>query len=173
MIRLEPLSSAHAEEILHGQDEYLAAEISGRRWDAQSIADFLSRVERWRADGPLREYAARDGVHVVGGAGAALLGAGLDHGQAALTYWVLAAYRGRGYGHRIATQIAQLTAADPRVQELVLRIDAANLPSQAVARHLGAQRTGRWARHPGDHTRRVEVWTLPAQEVATQLPCRS
>lgn len=173
MIRLEPLRSAHAEEILHGQDEILAAEISGRRWDAQSLAAFLARVERWRADGPLREYAARDGVHVVGGAGAALLGAGLDHGQAALTYWVLAAYRGRGYGHLIATQIAQLTAADPRVQEFVLRIDAANLPSQAVARRLGAQRTGRWARHPGDHQRRVEVWTLPAQEVATQLPCRS
>lgn len=173
MIRLEPLSSAHAEEILHGQDEHLAAEISGRRWDAQSIAAFLSRVERWRADGPLREYAACDGSRLVGGAGAALLGAGLHHGQAALTYWVLAAYRGRGYGHLIATQVAQLTAADPRVQELVLRIDAENRPSQAVARRLGAQRTGRWARHPGDHTRRVEVWTLPAQEVAAQLPCSS
>ena len=168
MIRLEALGPRHVDAILAGQDPLLAHEIAGRTWDRPSLDAFLARAARWRADGPLREYAAvrrerevdSTGL-LVGGGGVALLGAGLDRGQAALTYWVLAAHRGRGHGHEIAAALVRTLHGDTRVREIILRIDPGNSASQAVARRLGARPVGRLEPHPADARRRVERWTLP------------
>lgn len=174
MIRLEPLAPQHAPSLLAGQDDLLAQEIIGRRWEPEPLQAFLERTARWRPDGPLREFAAvRDEAagdrgdcshsppdELVGGGGLALLGAGLARGQGALTYWVLAAHRSQGHGHAIAAALVAQARAVPRVRELVLRIAPQNLASQAVARALGARPTGRTERHPARPSRPVGRWIL-------------
>lgn len=57
-LRLERLGPRHAGAILAGQDAALAEEIIGARWDPEVLDDFLERAARWRAEGPIREYAA-------------------------------------------------------------------------------------------------------------------
>lgn len=160
-IRLVPLGRAHVPAVLAGQDEALVREVFGRRWDEASLEAFCARAARWRPDGPIRELVALDprGV-VVGGGGVHLLGAGLERGQADLTYWVLAPHRGRGLGQAIAAQLLALVRSEARVTEVVVRIDPANPASAAVARRLGAVPTGRLERHPADADRRVERWSL-------------
>lgn len=174
MIRLEPLAPQHAPPLLAGQDELLAQEIIGRRWERQPLHAFLERTARWRPDGPLREFAALFGDatgdsgdcpqaphdELVGGGGLALLGAGIERGQGALTYWVLAAHRGQGRGHAIAAALVERARTVPRLHELVLRIDPQNHASQAVARSLGATPTGRTERHPARPSRLVGRWIL-------------
>ena len=165
MIDLQPLRPRHGEAILAGQDELLAREIIGRRWDRPGLEAFLERVQNWRTDGPLREYAALSGTghgqgELIGGGGLALLGAGIQRGQAALTYWVLKAHRGSGHGHAIAAALLQHARAEPRIGELVLRIDPGNHASQAVARALGARPTGRSEPHPCARRRTVGRWSL-------------
>ena len=54
MIRLESLGPPHAEEILAGQDESLAREIIGRRWEREQLEEFLGRCASWRKDGPVQ-----------------------------------------------------------------------------------------------------------------------
>ncbi len=160
-IRLVPLGASHASALLAGQDEALVREVFGRRWDAGSLGAFCARVSRWRPDGPLRELVALDAEGApVGGGGVHLLGAGLDRGQADLTYWVLAPHRGRGIGPVIAAQLLALAREDARVTEAVLRIAPGNAASAAVARRLGAAPTGRLERHPADASRRVERWDI-------------
>lgn len=190
MIRLEKLSPQHADPILDGQDDLLAAEVFGVHWEADALSAFLDRASRWQADGPLREYAAMDdgagaiggagtgagvgaagesatcgargtGGELIGGGGLHLLGAGLERGQAALTYWVLAPHRGQGYGTEIATALVDLARTEQRVHQLMLRIAPHNAASAAVASSLGATPTGTTERHPADGTRFVARWTLP------------
>lgn len=174
MIRLEPLAPQHAPSLLAGQDDLLAQEIIGRRWERQPLHAFLERTARWRPDGPLREFAALFGDatgdsgdcpqaphdELVGGGGLALLGAGLERGQGALTYWVLAAHRRQGHGHAIAAALVEQARAVPRVRELVLRIAPQNRASQAIARALGASPTGQVESHPARPSHPVGRWVL-------------
>ncbi|GAA4525441.1 GNAT family N-acetyltransferase [Brachybacterium paraconglomeratum] len=160
MIHLERLGPRHADAILAGQDPALAAEIVGQRWSRESLDSFLARAARWRADGPIREYAAElDGV-LIGGGGLNLLDTGLERGEAALTYWLLATHRGRGHGHVLAAALVSRARAEPRISRLVLRIAPTNSASSALARSLGAERTGEVERHPADAARTVDRWVL-------------
>lgn len=186
MIRLDRLGLQHAAPILDGQDDLLTAEVFGVRWKADALAAFLDRATRWQADGPLREYAAVDdgsgairgagaggagpaathggrdpGGELIGGGGLHLVGAGLERGQAALTYWVLSPHRGQGHGSAIATALTDLAREEPRITQLVLRIAPHNAASAAVARSLGATPTGTTERHPADVSCSVDRWTLP------------
>ncbi|MGP9538559.1 GNAT family N-acetyltransferase [Brachybacterium sp. AOP43-C2-M15] len=176
MILLERLGPRHAAGILAGQDEALAAEIVGKRWTAEALDAFLARAARWRADGPIREYAAvEEGPtaridqesaepELIGGGGLALLGPGLGCGQAALTYWILAPHRRRGHGLTVAEALVGAARAEVRISQLVLRIAPTNLGSQAVAAGLGAVPSGEGERHPADANRTVERWVLDLRE---------
>lgn len=159
-LRLEPLGPQHGLALLAGQDEQLAREIIGGRWEPDALADFLDRAARWRADGPVREYAALVDGELVGGGGLHLLAPGLARGEAALNYWVLQGCRGRGLGHAIAALLVAQARADAGIARLVLRIAPGNAGSLAVARGLGAQSTGAVERHPADGRRAVERWEL-------------
>ncbi|MFC7375761.1 MULTISPECIES: GNAT family N-acetyltransferase [unclassified Brachybacterium] len=168
-IRLEPLGPQHAPAILEGQDEAIAREISGCRWDAESLSTFLARCARWREDGPIREYAAlpaesgrvADGTStLIGGAGLNTRAPGLTRNQATMTYWLLAAHRGQGDGHALASAVVEVARTDPKIHQLVLLIAPANAASLAVAHHLGATATGHHEPHPADATRTVERWTI-------------
>jgi RimJ/RimL family protein N-acetyltransferase len=168
-VHLEQLQGSHAAAILAGQDRALAREVFGCRWEPEGLAEFLARTERWRPDGPLREYAARpadggpdggQGGAIVGGGGLHLLGPGLEQRQADMTYWVLAPHRGHGWGTAIAQALCGAASSDPRIATLVLRISPENTASQRVARAVGASPTGHSERHPGDASRRVERWEL-------------
>lgn len=164
MIHLEGLGPRHADAILAGQDASLAAEIVGERWSRESLDSFLARAARWRADGPIREFAADlDGV-LIGGGGLNLLDPGLERGEAALTYWILAAHRGHGYGHSVAAALVLRARAEPRISRLVLRISPTNTASLALARRLGAERKGEAGRHPAGATRTVDRWVLELRE---------
>lgn len=164
MIHLEGLGPRHADAILAGQDAPLAAEIVGERWSRESLDSFLARAARWRADGPIREYAADlDGV-LIGGGGLNLLDPGLERGEASLTYWILAAHRGCGHGHAVAAALVLRARSEPRISRLVLRISPTNTASLALARRLGALRTGEVERHPADAARTVDRWVLELRE---------
>src|SRR5699024_8295204 len=165
VIDLQPLRPRHGETILAGQDELLAREIIGRRWDRPGPEAVLERVQNWRTAGPLREYAALSGTShgqgaLIGGVGLAVRGAGIRRGPAALTYRGLEAVRGRGHGHGIAAALLQHARAEPRSGGLVLGIDPGNHASQAVARALGARSTGRSEPHPCARRRTVGRWSL-------------
>ncbi|UQN29432.1 GNAT family N-acetyltransferase [Brachybacterium kimchii] len=188
-VRLERLGRSHAGAILAGQDRALAQEVFGCRWEPGELAEFLERAERWSADGPLREFAARqvaDGSadsdtdtakdagtdagtgagapsargEIVGGGGLHLLGPGLERGQADMSYWVLAPHRRHGWGAAIVRALREAAESDARICTLVLRIAPENAASQHVARGAGARPTGRSERHPGDPGRSVERWEL-------------
>lgn len=165
MIRLERLGPQHGAAILAGQDRALAEEIIGTAWDAARLADFLARAAAWRADGPIREFAARfcgAGVaeQVIGGGGLNRLAPGLERGDCALTYWVLAPHRGQGFGQAIAAALVSRARSDPQVRRLVVRISPDNTPSRGVAVALGAEPAGVCERHPVDAARVVERWEL-------------
>ena len=163
-MRIERLGPQHAQQLLAGQDEALAAEIIGRSWTPETLDAFLARTALWRADGPFREFAAvAAGAPVptlLGGGGLALLGPGLERGEAALTYWLLRAHRSRGHGRRLAAALVDIARADARIDHLVLRIAPDNEASKAVAAALGARGTGIEERHPADVHRRVQRWVL-------------
>lgn len=169
-VDLVPLAPAHVDAILAGQDALLAREVAGRWWDRQSLTAVATRAARWAPEGPLCELVAVEDGAVVGGGGIHRLGAGLERGQTDLSYWVLAAHRGRGRGLRVATLLRDRAAADPRNVELVLRIALGNTASAAVARRLGAVPTGRRERHPADARRTVERWTLPVPAAVLRRP---
>lgn len=172
MIRLRALEPRDADALLAGQDDALAQEISGGAWDRAALDAFLGRCSRWSEDGPIREYAAVDGEagtldgdespggRLIGGGGLNRLAPGADRGQAAMTYWVLAAHRGGGQGHGIAAELVGCAREDPRIAQLVLFIAPHNAPSQAVARGIGAAPTGQPVRHPADPERIVDRWVL-------------
>ncbi|GAA1487744.1 GNAT family N-acetyltransferase [Brachybacterium sacelli] len=162
MIHLRPLEPSDADGILAGQDELLAEEIVGRPWEPGLLTDFLARCSRWRFDGPIREYAAMVGPDgtLCGGGGLNRMASGLEAGEAAVTYWVLAAQRGRGHGAAIAAELAEAARADARISRLILWIAPHNSASQAIARGLGAESTGREERHPADARRVAVRWFL-------------
>lgn len=170
-VRLEPLGSHHAYAILAGQDDLLAREAFGALWAPEALAVFLARAERWRPGGPIQEFAAigpdGDGGAVsrgvmVGGGGIHRLGPGLERHQADISYWLLPAHRGRGLGHALAADLVQRAHALDGVREVILRIDPANLASQAVARRLGARPTGLTEPHPAGGGHRAQRWVLEA-----------
>lgn len=172
VIHLERLGPEHAAAILAGQDPALAQEIVGEQWSRVSLDAFLQRAARWRADGPIREFAAISGGGAAGGGAGVLLGGGglnlldpgLERGQAAMTYWLLAEHRGRGLGCALAAALVDRARADERISHLVLRIALTNEASRAVARSIGAESTGRTERHPADAVRRAERWVLALRE---------
>lgn len=161
---LEQLGPRHGAAILAGQDEALAREVVGGRWEPESLREFLERASRWGDDGPVRELAAvvpdAEGTALVGGGGITSLGPGLERGEASLSYWLLPAHRGCGLGPVLAARLVDLARADDRIGTLVLRISPDNAASRAVARSLGAGPVGRSERHPADATRRVDRWEL-------------
>ncbi len=61
----------------------------------------------------------------------------LSPGQVNLSYGLYPAHRGRGLATRAVLLGMQLAASWWQVQELVIRVDAANTPSVAVARRCG------------------------------------
>lgn len=161
-LRLQRLGPEHAEALLAGQDEELAREIVGRRWGRARLEEFLGRADRWREDGPLREYAAVSAAtgELRGGGGLNTLTPGLEAGQAMLTYWVLAAHRGNGLGGELAGALVAQARESGDLRELVLLIAPENRASRAVARRLGAAMVGPRERHPADGTREVGRWVL-------------
>ena len=165
MIRLERLGPAHREEILAGQDESLAREIIGRRWEREQLEEFLGRCASWRKDGPVQELAAFEGDagRMVGGGGVNRLAPGLARDQVALTYWLLERARGRGFGIPLASAVVERARSVTGAREAVLLISPDNTASQSVARALGAGPTGEQVRHPADGTRQAERWLLDLQ----------
>ncbi|WP_122939573.1 GNAT family N-acetyltransferase [Brachybacterium sp. EE-P12] len=165
MIRLESLGPPHAEEILAGQDESLAREIIGRRWEREQLEEFLGRCASWRKDGPVQELAAFEGDagRMVGGGGVNRLAPGLARDQVALTYWLLERARGRGFGIPLASAVVERARSVTGAREAVLLISPDNTASQSVARALGARPTGEQVRHPADGTRQAERWLLDLQ----------
>ena len=165
MIRLESLGPPHAEEILAGQDESLAREIIGRRWEREQLEEFLGRCASWRKDGPVQELAAFEGDagRMVGGGGVNRLAPGLARDQVALTYWLLERARGRGFGIPLASAVVERAQSVTGAREAVLLISPDNTASQSVARALGARPTGEQVRHPADGTRQAERWLLDLQ----------
>lgn len=162
-LRLVRLGPEHADALLAGQDAQLAREIVGREWDRARLGEFLERAARWREDGPLREFAALDAATgaLRGGGGLNTLAPGLEPGQAMLTYWLLAAHRGRGLGGELGAALVERARGWGEPRELVLLIAPENRASRAVARSLGAARVGDGTRHPADARREVERWVLP------------
>lgn len=166
MIHLERLGPRHADAIFAGQDKALAAEIVGERWSRESLESFLERAARWQADGPIREFAARRetgteaGGALIGGGGLNLVDPGLERRDAALTYWILAAHRGRDHGRDLVAALVTRARADARISRLVLRIAPTNGASRALARSIGAELTGEVDRHPADAARTVDRWSL-------------
>nr|WP_245349545.1 GNAT family N-acetyltransferase [Brachybacterium fresconis] len=121
-----------------------------RQFEGSRRIDSDRRVE---GDHPL-------GGELLGGGGLNLVAPGLGRGQAALTYWLLAAHRGRGHGLELAGSLVDRARSDTRIAQLVLRIAPHNEASRAIARRLGAVSTGTRVRHPADASRLADRWVL-------------
>lgn len=147
MLLLRPPTLADAREWLAGEDDEMA------RWFEFPRRSTLEDVERairrwsesWSMGGPVRCWAIcdRGSGAIVGGVELQRLG----EDDVNLSYWVAAAWRGRG----IATRAAQLALeyAATIGTRAVLKIVDGNAASVAVAKHLGAELVGTAASDAG------------------------
>ena len=159
-MRIERLGPQHAQQLLAGQDEALAAEIIGRSWTPETLDAFLARTALWRADGPFREPRRSlpgAGAHPPRRRGLALLGTrpGARRGGADVLGAACAPVP--GHGQRLAAALVDITWAE-RIDHLVLRI-APTTRRRGRGRAL-ARGTGIEERHPADVHRRVQRWVL-------------
>lgn len=69
-------------------------------------------------------------------------------GALEIGYWIHSAYAGRGYATRAASALAQVGLSMPGVERIVIKHDAANPASGAVAAKAGFTEVGRGERTP-------------------------
>lgn len=142
MIRLRPPTAADAREWLAGEDDELA------RWFEFPRRSTREDVERaieswsdsWRLDGPVRCWAICDRASgaIVGGVELRRL----DEHEVNLSYWVAAAWRGRGIATRAAELALGYAATAMRASRAVIKVLDGNVASLAVAEHLNARLVG-------------------------------
>ncbi|POM22349.1 putative ribosomal N-acetyltransferase YdaF [Actinomadura rubteroloni] len=132
-------------------------------------AAYLAERDRLWADGTEFAY----GIFAAGGDrdGAPVLGGTVLHVRPPVTceigYWVHSAYTGRGIATRVAAALVRAAFADPGVERVEIRCDAANDSSASVARRLGflLERTvERPPAAPGD-TGRDLCWLLTPDDL--------
>ena len=140
-IRLRPPTLADAHEWLAGEEDELARMFEFPR---RSTLDDCERAirdwsESWRTDGPVRCWAICDAADAIVG-GVELQRLGGD--DVNLSYWVAAAWRGRGIATRAAAMALDYAATAMAAKRAVIKVLEGNAASLAVARHLAARQVG-------------------------------
>lgn len=124
----------------------------------------LITVDRLWRDGREHQYAIEGDEQVVGMIGAMRADRwGVGGGTVEIGYWVHVDWCRRGIATRATSAVADAAAALPGVAQVVVVVDSANGPSNAVARGLGgvlAKVVEKGPEAPGE-SGRFQVWVLP------------
>jgi RimJ/RimL family protein N-acetyltransferase len=115
-------------------------------YDADAAREFLGKAaEEWR-NGTAYSYAVFTTVgELIGSCG---LRTRVGPGALEIGYWIHSGHAGRGYATKAATSLAQVGLAMPGIERIVIKHDAANPASGAVAAKAGFTQVGREPREP-------------------------
>ncbi|MFD0342396.1 GNAT family N-acetyltransferase [Streptomyces sp. NPDC127117] len=139
VVALSPLRLDDVDAHLAGEDELLVRWLSGEpATRAGTEAYFRHCIEQWATSGPLRAFGIRtaDQQTLAGYIDLRFDVAGLEPGQANISYVLYPAWRGKGLMTRAVRLICRYAAAEGAAQG-VIRVDPGNAPSAAVARRSG------------------------------------
>jgi RimJ/RimL family protein N-acetyltransferase len=115
-------------------------------YDAEAARSFVgSSGDEWKA-GTAYNYAVFTTVGELIGSGGLM--ARVGPGALEIGYWIHSGHTGRGYATTAATSLAQVGLAMPGIDRIVIKHDAANLASGAVAAKAGFTQVGREEREP-------------------------
>jgi RimJ/RimL family protein N-acetyltransferase len=139
VVALSPLRLDDVDAHLAGEDELLVRWLSGEpATRAGTEAYFRHCIEQWAARGPLRAFGIRTAARqtLAGYIDLRFDVAGLEPGQANISYVLYPGWRGQGLVTRAVRLICQYAAVEGATQG-VIRVDPENSPSAAVARRSG------------------------------------
>jgi RimJ/RimL family protein N-acetyltransferase len=145
-------------------------------WAPRTEADaraYLAEHEQARRRGLQIEFAlveTHDDTHLLGGA--SLNNVSLEHGRAAVGYWLAPHARGRGIATHAVRLICRWALEDLQLDRLELTCGPDNRASQAVAERCGFTREGVLRSHiPFKGTRRdTVIFSLLPGELQCELP---
>jgi RimJ/RimL family protein N-acetyltransferase len=144
-VTLSPLTLSDVDDHLAGEDDALARWLNGGRGTHETVEAHLRRCTReWEADGPIRAFGIRIGAlaMLAGTVEVQFDQPYLAADQVNISYGIYPAWRGRGLAAR-AVQLACQHAIARGASRAVIRTDARNPASAAVARRAGFVHLGR------------------------------
>ncbi len=115
-------------------------------YDAGSAREFAERSAADWETGAAYQYAIFTTVGEL--AGSAGLIARVGPGALEIGYWVHSDHTGRGYATKAARSLAQVGLSLPGIERIVIKHDAANPASGAVAAKAGFTEVGREPKEP-------------------------
>lgn len=138
VIRLDGHTPSDIDAMVAGEDEEHARRFG---WFPERSTEETGRAaierweQQWRARGSTRAFATREHASgtLVGGCEIRLA----EHGVAAMSYWVFASHRRRGYATRALRLACDFAFAELGVRHLELHIAATNTASRRVAQRAG------------------------------------
>lgn len=136
-VRLSPLGLADAAPHLAGEDAELVRWLSGGVGTLGGVEDFIRRcMAQWESGGPVHAFGIRVGRELAGTIEVQFDQPYLKPGEVNLSYGLYPVWRGRGLATR-AANLAGIHAAGQGAVRAVIRAEAGNVPSAAVARRAG------------------------------------
>ena len=139
---------ADVEAMVAGEDEEHARRFGwfpARSTEETGRAAIERWQEQWRTDGSTRAFAVRENATgtFIGGCEIRISEAGV----AAMSYWIFAFARRRGYATRAVALACDYAVARLEIKLIELHIAADNTASRGVARHAGFYQDPGPARH--------------------------
>jgi RimJ/RimL family protein N-acetyltransferase len=141
VVRIRPLAPEDAAEHLAGEDIELWRWLTEGHPGTLETVDALIRrsTASWRTLGPVRNFGVWDQVTgaLAGNCEASFAQETLAPGEVNLSYAIWPTFRGRGYATRAVELLCTYLATETDAEAAVIRVDAGNTRSIAVARRSG------------------------------------
>ena len=142
-VRLSPLDLADVAPHLAGEDTELVRWLSGGTGTRRSVENYIRRcMAQWESGGPVHAFGIRVGPELAGTLEVQFDQPYLEAGEVNLSYGLYPEWRGRGLATR-AVNLAGRYAAGQGAVRAVIRTEAGNRPSAAVALRAGYVRLHR------------------------------
>lgn len=152
VVTLRPLQAGDAADHLAGEDIELVKWLSGGLGTEETVRTYIERAQHmWANDGPIFTFAIRSMPDdaLAGTIDVQLDRAAFRPDQANLAYGLYPGWRGSGLATRAVYLALEFLRSKAAVRTALIRVEAGNLPSAAVAVRAGFTLTARTV-EPGD-----------------------
>jgi RimJ/RimL family protein N-acetyltransferase len=140
VIFLRPLQIPDGPAHLAGEDEEIAAYLSGGKSSEDTVRAYIERsLEDWRSNGPRRTFGVFScaNASLVGSVEANLSLPALKPGQANISYGVFSEWRGQGIAVRAVRLVCEYLRTATKAHEAIIRTVPSNEASAKVAVKAG------------------------------------